>query len=86
MYIFYSGSNDSYASVGISKRNGQQTSVETMYLGRVLDKEAGIYKNKERGIFTFDPKTGIFGTPPVEFVESISVDRRKKSAGFVGLW
>ena len=26
-------------------------------LGRVLDKERGIYQSKERGIFTFDLKT-----------------------------
>ena len=43
MYIFYTGPNDRYASVGVSKRRGSETSIDTIYLGRVLDKEAGIY-------------------------------------------
>ena len=68
MYIFYSGPNDCYASAGTSKRNGNSTSVDTIYLGKVLDRDAGIYKSRERGIFTFDPVTGEFGEPPASFV------------------
>ena len=76
MYIFYSGPNDSYASAGVSRRDGVQTSVETTYLGRVLDKEAGIYKSRERGVFTFDPVTGEYGTPPEDYVPPKAADRR----------
>lgn len=78
MYIFYSGTNDSYASAGISKRNGSDTSVDVIYLGRVLDKDAGIYKSRKRGIFTFNPETGEFGTPPEGYVPPKKEDRRKK--------
>lgn len=78
MYIFYSGPNDSYASAGISKRNGHDTSIETIYLGRVLDKKAGIYKSRERGIFTFDPEKGEFGTVPEGYVPPDLKDNRKK--------
>ena len=28
MYIFYTGLNDRYASAGVSKRNGTETSVD----------------------------------------------------------
>lgn len=77
MYIFYSGPNNCYASAGISKRTGTDTHVDAIYLGKVLDKEAGIYKSRERGIFTFDPVTGEFGTPPENFVPSEAEDRRR---------
>lgn len=78
MYIFYSGPNDCYASVGVSKRKGASTSVDVVYLGRVLDREAGIYKSRERGVFTFDPDTGEYGTPPEDFIPPETMDRRKK--------
>lgn len=44
MYIFYSGPNNCYASAGVSRRDGPNTSVDVIYLGRVVDREAGIYK------------------------------------------
>lgn len=78
MYIFYSGPNDCYASAGVSKRNGTDTSVDVIYLGRVLDKDAGIYKSRERGVFTFDPETGEFGAPPADYVSRETEDHRKK--------
>lgn len=78
MYIFYSGPNNCYASAGVSKRSGPDTSVDAIYLGRVLDREAGIYKSRERGIFTFNPDTGEFGSAPADFVPPATVDGRKK--------
>ena len=78
MYIFYSGPNGCYATAGVSKRNGKDTSVDTIYLGRVLDKEAGIYKSKERGVFTFAPGTGKFGLPPEDYIPPRNEDHRKK--------
>ena len=51
MYIIYSGNAEQYASAAISKRNGSETSIEYIYLGRVLDREKGIYKSKDRGVF-----------------------------------
>ncbi len=81
MYIFYHGRDGRYASAGISKRNGKKTSVDSIYLGRVLDKEAGIYKSKSRGIFHFDPHTGEFSAPPESYVPPKIEDRRKRKAG-----
>ena len=45
-------------------------------LGRVLDKERGIYQSKERGIFTFDLKTNTYGKPPQSYVSNV----RRKNA------
>ena len=68
MYIVTSGANDEYASAAVSKRNGKNTSVEYIYLGKILDKEKGIYQSRERGVFTFDLETASFGTVPEDFV------------------
>lgn len=77
MYIFYDKSGR-YASAGVSSRDGAETSVDVTYLGRVLDKDQGIYKSRERGIFTFDPDTGEFGSVPEDYIPPASTDRRKK--------
>jgi hypothetical protein len=70
MYIVYRSTSDGtrYASAAVSKRNGSRTSVSYTYLGRVLDEKAGIYQSEERGIFTFDPKSGEFGRADPSFV------------------
>lgn len=78
LYIFLSGPDKQYAEVGETKRVGRKTIISRQYLGRVLDMEAGIYRNKERGVFTFDPKTGEYGVPPEDYVPPDIVDRRKK--------
>ena len=45
-----------------SVREGAQVrKVLVGYLGRVLDAERGIYKSRERGVFTFDLNTGTYG-------------------------
>ena len=79
MYIIYSGNAEQYASAAISKRNGSETSIEYLYLGHVLDREKGIYKSKDRGVFSFDPDTGEFGAVPENYVPPISTDARKRN-------
>lgn len=79
MYISYKFSNNGiYASAAVSKRNGKDTSVSYIYLGRVLDKDKGIYKSRDRGIFTFDPSTGEFGSVSESYVPPKTTDKRKK--------
>ena len=57
--------NVRYASVMRSIRTGRGTRKElVLYLGRVLDAERGIYKNRERGVFAFDLKTMTFSPAP----------------------
>ena len=79
MYIIYSGNAEQYASAAVSKRNGSETSIEYIYLGRVLDREKGIYKSKDRGVFCFDPATGEFGSVPEEYVPPVNTDARKRN-------
>lgn len=77
MYIIYSGTDDSYASAAVSKREGTETSIKYIYLGRVLDREKGIYKSRERGVFCFDVSSGTFGPVPDGYVPPQKNDGRK---------
>ncbi len=69
MYISIAGNG--YASACISYRDENDSSkvrVDRLYLGKVLDREKGIYQNRERGIFTFNPETQEFGKVPESYV------------------
>lgn len=79
MYIIYSGNTEQYASAAVSKRNGSATSIEYIYLGRVLDREKGIYKSKDRGVFCFNPATGEFSAAPEDYVPPANTDARKRN-------
>lgn len=71
MYIAYSvKKGNEYATLTSSVRDGEKViKGESINLGRVLDKERGIFRNRERGVFTYDLKTGQYGTAPADFVE-----------------
>lgn len=74
------GGNE-YAKIpGISYRdeNGIVRKKDVIYLGRVIDKDHCIFFNKERGIFSFDPDTGIFGKADENYVSDLKTDGRKK--------
>lgn len=58
-----------YACVMNSVRDGESVKkVLVAYLGRVLDADKGIYKSRDRGVFTYDLKTQAYGKPPSSFV------------------
>ena len=64
-----------YAALTKSVRKGGIVEKEYTNLGRVIDKERGVYKNRERGIYTFDLETGTYGICP-EDIEDTKVTRR----------
>jgi hypothetical protein len=69
MYIAYDKKHGiEYAKLCMSKRNGKATSKDYINLGRVLDKERGIYQNRERGVFTYQISDNTYGKPDVSFV------------------
>lgn len=81
MYIIYSGFNKQYASAARSSRTGGKTHIDYTYLGSVIDREKGIYHNKERGFFTYDPKANEYGDVPEDFTapsESLPAQARKR--------
>lgn len=71
MYISYSMSNGYlYAQLAESARDGHLVNkTYVANLGRVLDKERGIYRNRERGVFTYDISTNTYGTVSPDYAE-----------------
>lgn len=66
-----------YAKTCSGKRDGSKVVSKQVHLGRVLDKERHVFQNRERGVFTFDPKTGEYGAPPADF--NIPAVKRKNA-------
>ena len=77
-YQFKNGNE--YAKVpGTSYRdNGKVRKKGVIYLGRVIDKEHHIFCNRERGIFSYDPDTGVFGKADETYISDLKSDGRKK--------
>lgn len=71
MYINYKLKDGiEYAMAVHSVRNGNTvTKDKPLYLGRVLDKERGIFKSRERGVFSYDVKTNTFASVPADYEE-----------------
>ena len=70
MFIVFQEKNGiEYATLTKSIRKGTRIEKEYINLGRVIDKNRGIYKNRKRGIFTYDPVTDTYGTCPDDLAE-----------------
>ena len=71
MYIAYSiKKGNEYATLTSSVREGNKVlKGESINIGRVLDKERGIFRSCERGVFTYNPETDQYGTAPADFIE-----------------
>ena len=79
MYINYNTVGGiEYGTATSSVRTGKKVGKsEQIYLGRVIDKERGIFKNRKRGLFTYDVETNTFGTVPADYQEP-EVSRKTK--------
>ena len=65
MFVSYSSKGDAvYARLVTSRRVDGKVVKETSNLGRVVDREGHVFRSRERGTFTFDPRTGEFGPAP----------------------
>lgn len=71
MYIAYRTSNgQTYAFLAEAVRNGKTVKKNYLVnLGRVLDKEKGIYRSRERGVYTYDLESNSYGKVPVDYIE-----------------
>ena len=79
MYINYNIVNGiEYGTVTTSVRDGKKVGKSKgIYLGRVIDKERGIFKSRERGIFTYNLETNTFGSVPADYQEP-KISRKTK--------
>ena len=67
-----------YALISKSVRNGSKVGKEPrINLGRVIDKDKGVYRNRDRGLFVYDPVTDVYSSVPADFVEPV-FKRKKK--------
>jgi len=62
-----------YASVYKAKRIGNKKINDIEWLGRVIDKEKGVYKSRNRGVFSFSLDGGVFDQIP-EIHEKLILD------------
>ncbi|MDR1110841.1 MAG: hypothetical protein LBP92_09175, partial [Deltaproteobacteria bacterium] len=60
-----------------AKRQGNKILKTYENLGKVIDKEKGIYQNKERGVFTYDLENDVYGKPETEFQLPTAPTREK---------
>ena len=69
MHITYDIKNGiEYAKLCVSTREGKKVSKQYQNLGRVIDKEKGVYKNRKRGIFSYDLDTNTYGVAPADIL------------------
>ena len=69
MYLGYDIKNGvKYAKICSSRRVGDKVITNQKSLGRVLDEKRGIFRNKERGVFTYDIDTDTYGKADPSFV------------------
>ena len=77
MHIVYRNKGGrEYASAGRSVRCGGKVTKEYIYLGKVLDKEKGVYENRRMGVVGFDPERGVFITPLLEDIPRREPDEK----------
>lgn len=79
MYINYNTIHGKeYATVTHSVRKGSSIGKDgQIYLGRVIDKEKGIYKNRARGIYRYDLNTNTFSKVDPDFVEPAEIRKTR---------
>ena len=65
-----------YASAAKTIRDGRKTRTEYTYLGRVVDKEKGIFYSRDRDYFTYNLETNEFGKVDESFEPPVIQDRR----------
>ncbi|MDR1487470.1 MAG: hypothetical protein LBT62_05700, partial [Deltaproteobacteria bacterium] len=79
MYIGYDvKSGVKYAKICKSERVDGKVKTTQVSLGRVIDEDAGIYRNRRLGVFTYDIATDTYGSPNPSAV--IPVIKRRNTA------
>jgi hypothetical protein len=64
-----------YHTLVESKRiDGKKVDVPLLYLGRCIDKDKGIYRNRERGTFVYNSEEGIVSQPQPAAREKLILD------------
>ena len=79
MFLIYKERDgNTYATAAVSKRNGEKTSMEYTYIGKVIDKESNVFFSRKRGYFTFDVETDTYGCVGESFSPPAMKDGRRR--------
>ena len=84
MHIMYrkSASGEYAVAANSARIDGKVVKTDSIYLGKVIDREKRIFENRERGIFTFDPETASFGKVDLAVVPKKNRGRKMGSVDF----
>jgi hypothetical protein len=78
---YYNNKGHDYARICTPARvNGKKTN-NPVYLGRVIDKQQGIFRNKERGVFSFSLENG-YSNAPEDPMASVNAAKAKGCLSF----
>ena len=76
MYIIYQNKKGiEYALLAKSVRSNGKVVKKYVNLGRVIDRERGVYQNRERGVFTYNAEKNEYGQCPEDVVPPKDVKR-----------
>ena len=80
MLSYFSKNGILYAkTMGRSVRIGKKVvKKDQVHIGRVIDKENNVFYSRDRGIFTYDPVSGVYGKADEKYSSELKRDRRKK--------
>ena len=59
------------------RKDGKVCKTGVIYPGRVIDKEHNVFYTRERGIYTYDPKTSQYGKADETFISEPAKDGRR---------
>lgn len=80
MLSYFSKNGILYAKdPGKSVRRGKKViKVNQKHIGRVIDKDNNVFYSKKRGLFTYDPETGVYGKADEKYSSELKRDKRKR--------
>jgi hypothetical protein len=78
---YYYNKGREYARICAPARENGQKANDTVYLGRVIDKMRGIFRSKERGLFSFSLEKG-YSNAPEDAGASLCAEKAKGALNF----
>ena len=58
MHVDHKNGHEYHTLVESKRVNGKKVDVPVLYLGRLIDREKSVYRNRERGTFTYNNEEG----------------------------
>ena len=90
MHVDHKNGKEYHTLVESKRVNGKKVDVPVLYLGRLIDREKGMYRNRERGTFVYNSQEGAIETAQpiakekliLDFGDSFILDELLARTGF----